>query len=153
MFYNLASNCRYAYITNIENYINIGDLSDALSLVNTSPEANPQYDHLTGVVIADSTGADTVVKNYQRFYKSLIRYIEDSMSSTDSANVVSIAYMCPMLNGLVVYQARALYAMVFNTAASFDDESCNIVDEGRPGNNVSLRASTYCRGHFLHVDE
>jgi hypothetical protein len=129
----MASTSRYAYMSNIENYISNGDLTDAQALVNTCPPAMPMYDPATGVTIADSSGATHVVNNYRKFYKILIDYLGGTISNAEKDTLTAMSGLCPILNGTVVYQARALYAMVFNTANMFTDAICDVGDEGRPG--------------------
>jgi hypothetical protein len=127
----LGANSRFAYMSNIENYIGNGDLADAQALVSTCPPAMPMYDPATGVVIADSSGAGHVVHNYRKFYQVLINYLGGNITPDDKDTLAALAGLCPVLNGTVVYQARSLYAMVFNTANVFNDESCEVKERDK----------------------
>jgi len=129
-FQIMASTSRYAYMSNIENYIGNGDLSDAYALASTCPTPNPQYDPVTGVLVADSSGATHVVANYLKFYKILISYLGGTISDAEKDTLTAMSGLCPTLNGTVVYQARALYAMVYNTAMPFNDDVCYPPEDG-----------------------
>lgn len=81
----------------------------------------------------DSSGATHVVNYYRKFYKILIHYLKDSISIAEKDTLTVMAYSCPSTNGGVVYQARGLYGVVFNTVTIFSDDVCNPGGEGRPG--------------------
>jgi len=136
-FQDMGANSRFAYLTQIEDYIANGYLDSAHAMANTCPTPNPQYDPITGVVIADSSGASHVVNNYRKYYKILIHYLEDSITVAEKDTLTAIAYRCPMTEGAVVYNARALYGVVFNTVTIFSDDICNPGGEGRPGKHNS----------------
>ena len=123
-----AANSRFGYLTNIENDLASGDLSDAQSLLDIAFAgelyANPSIDLSTGVVIADSSGGpDSVVNNYLNFYNVYLDYANGVLGSSDSMEVSLLAALCPHTNGTVVYQARALYAIIFNDLGVWDDDS------------------------------
>jgi len=132
-FYSMAESSRYAYLTTIENYISVGNFSSACSMLATCPTPNPQYDHATGAIVTDSAGATHVVNNYRKFYRILIHYLNGTISGDEKDSLISLAGLCPATDGTVVYQARGLYAMVFNDVSMFTDEGCNPPDYGKPG--------------------
>jgi len=63
------------------------------------------------------------VGNYLSYYTIAANFTDSTMSSTDSSNLVALANMCPMTNGDAVYKARALYNIVYNDAAVWNDDS------------------------------
>ena len=124
IFFANAANSRIGYLNNIENYIVQGYLDSARVLLKTDVPGNPSFDYPTGVVIDDSGAADGVVANYKNFYGAYINYLDSSMTGTDSSTIVTLAGMCPNTDGAVVYQARALYAVLYNDLTLFNDTTC-----------------------------
>ncbi len=140
-FMDNAANSRYGYLDNIENYIASGDLRDAQTLLGTDLAAKPgSYttpDGKSTVVITDYIDADYIVSDYKSFYQLVINYMSTALSSADSAQIISIASLCPLRDGPVVYKARALYAVVYNDLGTWNDDStCNAVLGGGGGRKV-----------------
>lgn len=50
------------------------------------------------------------------------------MSSTDSADVIFIASLCPEMYGPVVFRARSLYTTLYHDLPVWNDDSCLTVD-------------------------
>ncbi|RKR84424.1 hypothetical protein BDD43_4659 [Mucilaginibacter gracilis] len=124
-FYTLASTSRYATLANIENALAIGDYSTAASLLGGSFSAmSPTGPDGLGVEVADYDSANQVVSNYLSYYNLYLNYRINNLSSTDSGQISYLASLCPDVNGDVVYQARALYNLVYNNLAPFDDKNC-----------------------------
>jgi len=69
--------------------------------------------------MADATTADAIVVNYRTYYQMYLHYLENVMSSADSAEVTTLANLCPITGGKCVYQARALYDMIYDTLVFF----------------------------------
>ena len=97
--------------------------------IGTAPEtfAAIEDDISTGDV-ANSTiktaglsPSNAIENNYKVFYDTYLKQQSDTISSTDSTNLVTIAQGCPYLDGEVVYQARAFYNSIFMTNTVFED--------------------------------
>ena len=87
-------------------------------------EGKPIYDSSTsGVVIADNSDIDPLIENYIKYYNILLNYAGGYMSDADSIMIDSLAGLCPMEQGAVVYSARSLWQLLHNRAAHFE-ESC-----------------------------
>jgi len=125
-FATLAASSRYKYLTDIEHLLAIGDFTDATTMLGYSidPMANTSWDSVTQVQMADSTGADNIVENYQNFFKLYIKYMDSTLTGSDSLAIFALAGLCPERNGTVVFQARVLYSEIFNDLSMFNDDSC-----------------------------
>ena len=86
-------------------------------------EGKPIYDSGTGVVIADNSDIDPVIENYIKYYNIVLNYTGGYMSDADSMAIDSLAALCPMEQGAVVYNARALWQELHDQVAHFE-ESC-----------------------------
>jgi len=126
-FMAMARNSRFALFTQIDSDLSIYDTSDAqLILDNFSVDsmANAQYDTTTGAQMADDTTADAIVVNYRTYYQMYLHYLESVMSNADSAEVTTLANLCPITGGGCVYKARALYDIIYDTLVFFPN-NCN----------------------------
>lgn len=83
---------------------------------------------------------DNIETNYKNFYKAYIKQSTDSLNATDSLQLASIASGCPFADGAVVYQARALYNVVYNSAVTFEDNCPTIAANSRLGNEQNNSA-------------
>ena len=70
--------------------------------------------------MADDPTADTVVQSYFTYYQAMIDFINGRMTGSDTATVVGLSAACPLNNGDVVYQARTMYDIIFDTPAVFN---------------------------------
>ena len=146
MFKSLAAASRYAYITAIEDSITNESYSAALALISDSASYTAPsswvFDTTTGVVITDDASADNIINNYLKFYYMYINYrTSDTIGLGDSTFLATLAYGCPLYDGLVVYQARTLYSRLFDTLIIFDDNKlCSIADTGAKHSNSSNAA-------------
>jgi hypothetical protein len=127
VFKTLATHSRYAYITNIEDYIANEDYHSALGLINDSASYTAPsswvYDSTTGVVLTDDADADNIIANYLNFYTLYINYrTSDTLAADDTTMLTKLAFKCPMNEGLVVYQARSLYNMLMDSLVVFDED-------------------------------
>jgi len=124
-FQTMANTSRYQYICNVEQGIANADYTDAATLLSypLSYMASAAVDTTTGAVIADSAG-DNVVSNYKLYYGCLVKYMTDTLNSVDSANIVLLANMCPYVDGAVVYDARAMYSLIYNDLRMWNDAGC-----------------------------
>jgi hypothetical protein len=57
--------------------------------------------------------ANTVDENFAKFFDIYLNYNSDSITNLDSLNLTEIGNMCPIFDGSVVYQARALYEAIY----------------------------------------
>lgn len=71
--------------------------------------------------IAALTPTNAIETNYKNYYAAYINSKEGNFSSIDSINLTSLANGCPFTDGGVVYQARALYNVAFDTYRLFYD--------------------------------
>lgn len=75
--------------------------------------------------VADLLPLDNIESNYKVFYelynKSFGDTITDTLSPTDSLNLITLASACPFIEGAIVYQARAMYNTIYSTALIFED--------------------------------
>jgi len=89
---------------------------------------NTDSDAVTGVVMADDTAANEVVHHYKRYYRLLLRLHDSTMNADDSTEVITLANMCPFVDGSVVYNARALYSYIYQDPRMFSDIGCEPED-------------------------
>lgn len=87
--------------------------------------------------IAPQDNIETIYKN---FYEAYIKQSTDSLNATDSLQLATIASGCPFTDGAVVYQARALYNVVYNSAVTFEDNCPTIAANSRLGNKQNNTA-------------
>ncbi len=126
-FKSMAASSRFELVNQIGNSINTADYATAITLLNYGVDtlANIGEDDSTGVKMADDTGADNVVLNYRQYYRLLLTYIQDTLSPTDSSLLAVLANKCPIVDGPVIYDARALYSSVFKNPPVFGEGECD----------------------------
>ena len=59
--------------------------------------------------------------SYKDFYNVAMNYANNTLSGSDSTTIATIANGCPFTDGNVVYQARSLYNVMFDTYVVFED--------------------------------
>ncbi len=123
-FGTMVAGTRFEALNNIENMLSDGDVSSAGTAIDAMPSTYSATDDMTGVTIWDDASANTIVQNYIDFYKIYINFLNGSMSSDDTTNVLRLASLCPNQNGTIVFQARALYSEVYNDLTTWNDDSC-----------------------------
>jgi len=74
--------------------------------------------------IAALTPANVIETNYKIFYQTFKKMKDSTYNSNDSLNLISLANMCPYVDGAVVFQARALYNIIYDGFYRFYD-NCN----------------------------
>ncbi len=124
-FYSYAQYSRYKYVTDIGDLLAQGNVSDAQAELWGGWSATPALDETTNVQVNDSAVDDGIVHNYESYYFTYINFLNNNMTSSDSANVIMIANLCPRTDGAVVYQARALYNILHDDPKIFFDGNCN----------------------------
>ena len=133
-FQVLTAVSRYKYVTDINDALVNADFATASAGLAYGIDSfvNTGTDTLTGVIIGDDPGADNVVQNYRQYYTLLMGYLTDTLSPSDSAQLLILAQKCPNTDGSVIYQARALYSQVFGDMQIFNDYGC----DGKPGGGI-----------------
>lgn len=136
-FRDYALDSRYAWLNKISAAVYGGNFVEAQTLMNNDIDAyaNGSSDSATGVVMADVPDADYVVGNYLSYYDLYIKYLDNSLSNDDSAQVITLAGMCPFTDGEIVYEARNLAGMLGNLMIVSDD-SCVQAAAGKGSNAV-----------------
>lgn len=102
-FYTSSAGSTLDKFSVIEDSLSSGNCSYANSLLNT--------------IVPTSS----IESNYSRFYRIYSATMTGTLSLTDSSDLHAIASSCPMLNGTVVFQARALRNSVLNSFYNYDD--------------------------------
>jgi hypothetical protein len=93
---------------NIEQKLSTGQLALAQSLIAAfSPTTN-------------------IENNYKTFYTLQRAYLQNQdLTMLQNIQLLLLAYQCPFTDGQVVYNARALYNLVNQTAIVYNDFNCN----------------------------
>ncbi len=150
-FMLMAVNSRYKLLEQIDNSINTADFSTASALLASDIDSlvNTGADSITGVVMADGAEADNVVANYRQYYQLLSTYATGTLTASDSAILVALSHKCPVVDGSVIYGARALYSLVFRDAQVFGEGDCDsiMLSSGKDAHNAY---DTYGQGYSLY---
>lgn len=64
---------------------------------------------------------NNIEENYKKYHEIYIKYQQGNCGVADSNDLRGIAEKCPFNDGSVVYQARALYNLIFDTRETFPD--------------------------------
>ena len=146
-FQSIAASTRYAHIWGIDTALSAGNDSAATAMLSdTAAFTAPTgwiVDSSNGVIITDDSDANNIVANYLMYYNTYLHYIHGVMTDTDTAYIAGMAYLCPMHDGMVVYQARALYRALLDTLVVFNDDSLCTAYLPRHGNNNNPHSPTY----------
>lgn len=73
---------------------------------------------------------NAIDENFKLFDEIYIRYLNDTLDGVDSLNLINLGDKCPLLDGSVVYQARAMYGALFGYKYVFTDGCPKDGDEG-----------------------
>jgi hypothetical protein len=102
-FYNSNANSAWALYCTIDSSLFAQNFAYVSSLLNAySP-------------------ACAIEQNYKRFYQIYVQGVTDTLTSADSTDLETLASSCPMLNGAVVFQARAFHNNLFNDFKHYED--------------------------------
>jgi trimeric autotransporter adhesin len=131
-FYTMAGSSRYAWLTNIENALSDEDITTATRLLGIGLDADTTTatDTVTGVMMADGTLADAVVRNYYDFYNIYLNYLNGVMTHADSLNLIVLANLCPVRDGAIAYEARGLFRIVYDDPGFFNDNCSDSTSGG-----------------------
>jgi Secretion system C-terminal sorting domain len=119
-----ATPSRFGWLTAIGQAIGTGNIATAKSLMNAPVPAMGRVVVNCNITITDYPAANSIVSDYLAYYNTHIRMLEDTINSTDTAILGSIARKCPPVDGAVVYKARALYQLLTGIAVQYKDDSC-----------------------------
>lgn len=65
---------------------------------------------------------NAVESNYKNYYTVYAKFKNYNFTSADSAILINLAKLCPGMDGAIVYQARALYNLIYNTVKLYKDD-------------------------------
>lgn len=129
-FYNVNLFSSPEKVYQIQKQMRMGNLLDALAAnVIFMPENN-------------------IEENYKRFNEIYIKYKDGLDIAEDSLDLMTIALKCPFYEGVAIYQARALYNLIFDEKVEFIDicstegEQKSLVISGET-ENISNRIKIY----------
>lgn len=120
-FFALADSARFGWLSHIEDALASGNTSLAQSLLNQAVAAKGNIYVDSTLMLTDTSAADTIVAHYVQFYNQYLSYLLSG--NTDSTVLASLAYLCPRLNGAVVYQARAFCTQRYGINTVYNDDS------------------------------
>lgn len=77
-----------------------------------------------------SLESNAIDENFKQFDEIYMAYLNDSLNTNDSLNLTVLGNKCPLLDGSVVYQARAMYGVLFGYNYVFTDGCLKNINEG-----------------------
>ncbi len=116
-FYTSKANSNMDKLMQVENSFYNGQITNATALNNA-------------VITGNTTEA-----NYKNFYVLYAKSKTANFSETDSTDLITLANLCPDMNGAAVYQARALYNFIYKTVLNSAYDCNSITSVSRFGNN------------------
>jgi hypothetical protein len=118
-FYANNKLTEYGKILNGHNDLINGNYSSAISSLNSISSKN------------------NVETNYSNFYTLYSKYCSNSFTDGDNENLLILANKCPVLEGEVIYEARALYNIANFTVALFKNNCPDLtISSARLNNNT-----------------
>ncbi len=119
-FYNAKANSSMDKFKQVEASLYNGQIAQAQSINNSVSAVN------------------LVEDNYKNYYTVFTKYKNGNFTSADSATLINLAKLCPGMDGSIVYQARALYNLIYKTVKVYK-EDCNTASSNgsRLKNDVS----------------
>jgi len=85
------------------------------------------------------TPSCTIEQNYKRFYQIYINAQQGVATNADTVDLESLASSCPLLNGSVVFQARAFHNSWYNDFKNYED---NCPQGDKADNNRKTNTAT-----------
>lgn len=136
-FKHMAGGSRYDWLAQVEEALAREDYDSARALLADSSHFGPvtDTDSVTGAYVVDDSYGDDVVANYLAFYDLYLKYQDSSMTGSDSSALEALAELCPVRDGDVVYQARALRSLVFHDLYVYNDSCSRDTVYPRPGHD------------------
>ena len=74
-----------------------------------------------GSINASISPTISIESNHKDFYNTLLNYANNTLTTSDSITVINLSNGCPFTDGSAVYQARALYNVMYDTYQVFLD--------------------------------
>lgn len=108
-FYNAQANSSIAKFKQTEASLTNGQITQAQTINNSVNVSNAVED------------------NYKSYYTLYAKYKNGNFSSADSASLINLAKLCPGVDGAIVYQARALYNLIYKTIKVYN-ENCSTIN-------------------------
>lgn len=102
-FYATASSGEMETMVRIEEAMAEGNRGDVNTLLN------------------DMKGESRTGAAFKSYYQLLYHYQDSAFDANDSLELLRLANLCPSLDGIVVYHARALYNLIAEQNVSFTD--------------------------------
>ena len=112
-FYIDRADSSYATFMAVEDFLYAGNLEDALDLNSA---------------ISPGNAVETNYKNYYAFYLLFAVNGFEPTDATDSTDLLALASLCPYQDGAVIYQARALFNLLYKNSFVFT-EACEDTEE------------------------
>lgn len=116
-FYNQQQSTSLNAYWQIEEQLNQNNKTTAQGIINT----------LNNTAVVET--------NYKQFYNLYLKTKDSTFNASDSIALLNIANLCPYDEGGVVYQARALYNVVYDTYNNFTD-NCSLNTGNRLFDNI-----------------
>jgi len=123
-FYNNTSTSSWALFCAVEDSLVIGN-----------------YTHVN-TLLSNFSAANGIERNYMRFYQIYSSAMIGNHTSLDSVDLLSLASSCPMLNGTVVFQARALRNSLLAGFENYEDNCPQVEDNSEKSTSVGLANSS-----------
>ncbi|MBL7920002.1 MAG: T9SS type A sorting domain-containing protein [Bacteroidia bacterium] len=120
-FYNSKANSSMDKFKQVEANLYNGQISQAQSINNAVSAING------------------VESNYKNYYAVLAKYKNGSFTSADSATLINLAKLCPGIDGSIVYQARALYNLIYKTIKVYKEDCNTNLSSGSRLTNASVK--------------
>lgn len=133
-----------------ESYKQNSAILDAFYNNNTSSVMETFFDIEMDLLNGDKSNAQSKIQalnssgiegNYKIFYSILVNK-GDSLNTSDSLSLITLANSCPYIEGGVVYQARALYNQLFNVYLNYED-NCPKLNSSRLINEYKYTKITF----------
>lgn len=119
-FYNAKANTSFDKFKQVEANLHNGQIAQAQSINNAVNIVN------------------AVEGNYKNYYAAYAKYKNNNFTSVDSITLINLAKLCPGVDGAIVYQARALYNLIYKIVKVYKEDCNNTSSAGsRLTNTIS----------------
>ena len=139
-----AAGSRFEWLSDIDRALIDGDTTLAGSLLNSPVQSMGRVVVDTELVITDIGDADPIVDKMLIYYNEYLNYSKGN--ALDTAEILTLADLCPALYGGVVYKARGLYKMISGETRKYDDDGCiltNTYRMGREEESITSKEQAY----------
>ncbi|MEO6831540.1 MAG: T9SS type A sorting domain-containing protein [Chitinophagaceae bacterium] len=128
-FYTFVHGTRYDWLVQVEDSLAAGNISAAQALMTAMPAPANHLPGPNGVLLRDGLVGDTLIANYLNFFQLYIDWNSSNFMGGDSATLLTLAQLCPHLDGAVIYQARALKHIITHDYTPYND-NCGELPNG-----------------------